>query len=63
MKQVGRKRGDYMWKEWMLKFYWEEMGEQETFYFGTKEAMEKFVRRTGVIVDATFHLEQITLDI
>lgn len=48
-----------MYKEWMLKFYCETAGTNETFYFDTKEQMIKFSKMPGVRVEAMFHLEKV----
>lgn len=49
-----------MWKEWMLVFRWDVTGNDERFFFSTKEEMIKFVKDNGVRVSAMFHLEKVT---
>lgn len=51
-----------MWKEWMLKFYWETTGTNETFYFDTKEQMIKFSKMPEIRVEGMWHLEKVEME-
>lgn len=44
----------------MIIFYWATTGNEEVFYFETKEAMIKFSKMPDIWVEAMFHLEKVT---
>lgn len=52
------------WKRWMLKCAHpiDDKFEKDTFYFETKEAMMKFAKQDGVMVEKMFHLEDVEFE-
>lgn len=58
IRDNGHIKPEGIYKRWMLKFYHEDFG-NETFYFGTKEAMLKFAEQDGIRVEKMFYLADV----